>query len=331
MKEKLSAVVKKEQFTLLLTLISLCVLMSFLSDKFLTLNNFKNILRQCSQYAICAIGMTMLILLGGIDLSVGSVQALAGVTAVYVLNMTQNVFLGILAGVLVGAAVGLMNSLIITKMNISPLICTLGTSSVISGTALVLTNAASVQSTVPAYSQIGVGHVLGVPVPVILLVILAGVFYYVLRHTVFGRYIYAIGGNKESAKLTGIPVNRVICIAYIISGCLTGLSAVILSSRMGSGQPSAGIGFEMTVIAAVIIGGVSLDGGKGSLGGAILGVITLYVLNNGLTLLGLSSFWQDIMRGALIVIAVYIDYRRQDKAKKQLLKEKFEAAEQAVK
>ena len=170
-----------------------------------------------------------------------------------------------------------------------------------------------------------------VPVPVILLVILVGVFYYVLRHTVFGRYIYAIGGNKESAKLTGIPVNRVICIAYIISGCLTGLSAVILSSRMGSGQPSAGIGFEMTVIAAVIIGGVSLDGGKGSLGGAILGVITLYVLNNGLTLLGLSSFWQDIMRGALIVIAVYIDYRRQDKAKKQLLKEKFEAAEQAVK
>ena len=126
-------------------------------------------------------------------------------------------------------------------------------------------------------------------------------------------------------------MNRVICIAYIISGCLTGLSAVILSSRMGSGQPSAGIGFEMTVIAAVIIGGVSLDGGKGSLGGAILGVITLYVLNNGLTLLGLSSFWQDIMRGALIVIAVYIDYRRQDKAKKQLLKEKFEAAEQAVK
>ena len=226
---------KKRAVYLLLTLISLCVLMSFLSDKFLTLNNFKNILRQCSQYAICAIGMTMLILLGGIDLSVGSVQGPGSVTAVYVLNMTQNVFLGILAGVLVGAAVGLMNSLIITKMNISPLICTLGTSSVISGTALVLTNAASVQSTVPAYSQIGVGHVLGVPVPVILLVILVGVFYYVLRHTVFGRYIYAIGGNKESAKLTGIPVNRVICIAYIIFR---------LSDRTFCGDPQLPDGFR---------------------------------------------------------------------------------------
>ena len=328
MKNKIKAVAKKDQFTLALTLVALCLLMTALNDKFLSLNNFRNILRQSSQYGICAIGMTMLILLGGIDLSVGSVQALAGVAAVYVLNTTKSVFLGVLSGVVVGALVGLLNGTIITKMNITPLICTLGTTSVISGTALVITKAASVQVAVPAYIEIGVGHIFGIPIPVILLVILVAIFYYILNYTVFGRYIYAIGGNKESAKLAGIPVKRVTMIAYVLSGCLTGLSAVILSARMGSGQPSAGVGFEMTVIAAVIIGGVSLDGGKGSLGGAILGVITLYVLNNGLTLMGLSSFWQDIMRGALIVIAVFIDIKRQEKAKKKLLKEKFDAVEQ---
>lgn len=328
MKKKISSMVKNDQFALIMTLIALCLLMTLLSDKFLSLSNFRNILRQSSQYGICAIGMTMLILLGGIDLSVGSVQALAGVGAVCVLNMTHSVALAIVTGILIGAVVGLVNSLIITKMKITPLICTLGTMSIISGLALVLTKAVSIQAEVTEYMQIGMGAVFGIPIPVILLAVLVVIFYFVLNHTVFGRYLYAIGGNSESAKMAGIPVDRITMIAYVLSGCLTGLAAVILSSRLGSGQPSAGTGFEMTVIAAVIIGGVSLSGGKGSLGGAILGVITLYVLNNGLTLLGFSSFWQDIMRGALIIIAVYIDYVRQEGEKKKLLKAKFDAVEQ---
>lgn len=327
MKKKIASIVKNDQFALIMTLAALCLLMTVLSDKFLSLSNFRNILRQASQYGICAIGMTMLILLGGIDLSVGSVQALAGVGAVCVLNMTRSIPLAVLSGILIGALVGLFNSLIITKMKITPLICTLGTMSIISGLALVLTKAVSIPVEVMGYMQIGIGAVGGIPIPVILLAVLVIIFYFVLNHTVFGRYLYAIGGNSASAKMAGIPVDKITIIAYVLSGCLTGLAAVILSARLGSGQPSAGVGFEMTVIAAVIIGGVSLSGGKGSLGGAILGVITLYVLNNGLTLLGFSSFWQDIMRGALIIIAVYIDYIRQEREQKRLLRAKFDAVE----
>lgn len=322
-KKRWSSLIHQEQFTLVLTLLVLCILMSFLSDKFLTGGNIMNILRQASQIGICAIGMTMVILLGGIDLSVGSVQGLSGVAAVVVLNRTDSIALAVGAGILVGAGVGLGNSLIITKMKITPLICTLGTMSIISGTALVTTNAVSFQASNSQYMKIGIGRVGAVPIPVIILGVLGVVFYLILNHTVYGRYIYAIGGNKESAALAGIPVNRIIIITYVISGMLTGLAAVILSSRMGAGQPTAGTGFEMTVIAAVIVGGVSLSGGRGSLGGAMIGVLTLYVLTNGMVLMDLSSFWQDIMKGALIILAVYADERRREQEIRKLTQARF--------
>lgn len=322
-KKKWSQLFQHEQFTLILTFIVLCISMTFLSDKFLTQGNILNVFRQASQIGVCAIGMTMVILLGGIDLSVGSVQGLAGVAAVIVLNKTGNIVLAIVAGVLVGAAIGLINSLIITKMNITPLICTLGTMSIISGTALVATNAVSFQVTDKAYMNIGIGRVGSIPIPVLILIVLIIIFYFVLNHTVYGRYIYAIGGNKESAALAGIPVDKIIIITYTISGMLTGLAAVILSARMGSGQPTAGTGFEMSVIAAVIIGGVSLSGGRGSLGGAMIGVMTLYVLTNGMVLMDVSSFWQDIMRGALIILAVYVDEKRKLRTAKKLTQVRF--------
>lgn len=322
-KKKWSQLFQHEQFTLILTFIVLCISMTFLSDKFLTQGNILNVFRQASQIGVCAIGMTMVILLGGIDLSVGSVQGLAGVAAVIVLNKTGNIVLAIVAGVLVGAAIGLINSLIITKMNITPLICTLGTMSIISGTALVATNAVSFQVTDKAYMNIGIGRVGSIPIPVLILIVLIIIFYFVLNHTVYGRYIYAIGGNKESAALAGIPVDKIIIITYTISGMLTGLAAVILSARMGSGQPTAGTGFEMSVIAAVIIGGVSLSGGRGSLGGAMIGVMTLYVLTNGMVLMDVSSFWQDIMRGGLIILAVYVDEKRKLRTAKKLTQVRF--------
>ena len=328
-KKKLSNLLKNEQFTLVLTLLVLSIIMTMLSDKFLTSGNLINILRQVSQYGICAIGMTMVILLGGIDLSVGSVQALAGVTAVYVLNQTGSIVLAVIAGIVTGALIGLINSLIITKMNISPLICTLGTMSIISGVSLVATKAVSIPVSDKAYMNLGIGRIGPFPIPVVILLILIIVFYFVLNHTVFGRYIYAIGGNRDSADLAGIPVKKVIIITYIVAGMLTGLAAVILSARMGSGQPSAGTGFEMSVIAAVIIGGVSLSGGRGSLVGAMIGVLTLYVLTNGMVLLDISSFWQDIMRGVLIILAVFVDARRRQQAHKKLMQAKF-SAEQGV-
>lgn len=322
-KKKWAQLFQHEQFTLILTFMVLCILMTFLSDKFLTQGNILNVFRQASQIGVCAIGMTMVILLGGIDLSVGSVQGLAGVAAVIVLNKTGNIVLAVAAGILVGAAIGLINSLIITKMNITPLICTLGTMSIISGTALVATNAVSFQVTDKTYMNIGIGRVGSIPIPVLILIALIIIFYFVLNHTVYGRYIYAIGGNKESAALAGIPVDKIIIITYTISGMLTGLAAVILSARMGSGQPTAGTGFEMSVIAAVIIGGVSLSGGRGSLGGAMIGVMTLYVLTNGMVLMDVSSFWQDIMRGALIILAVYVDEKRKLRTAKKLTQARF--------
>jgi len=327
-KKKWLRIFEYEQVTLILTLLFICVLISLLSDKFLTGSNILNILRQSSQYGVCAIGMVMVILLGGIDLSVGSVQALAGVAAVVVLNKTDSIPLAIIAGVLIGAFVGLINSLIITKMNITPLICTLGTMSIISGAALVATKAVSFQVANKNYMQIGIGTIGGIPIPVIILFVLVIIAYGVLKHTVYGRYIYAIGGNKQSAALAGIPVDRIIIITYVIAGMLTGLAAVILSARLGSGQPTAGVGFEMSVIAAVIIGGVSLSGGKGSLSGAMIGVLTLYVLTNGMVLMDVSSFWQDIMRGMLIILAVYVDERRRTQSSKKLMQEKFLSGEQ---
>lgn len=327
-KKKWSRLFQREEVTLLLTLLALCVVMTFLNDKFLTGGNIINVLRQSSQIGICAIGMTMVILLGGIDLSVGSVQGLAGVAAVVILNRSGSIGLAIAAGILVGAAVGVINSLIITKMNITPLICTLGTMSMISGTALVATNAVSYQVANNDYMKIGIGRIGVIPVPVILLIVLVVVFYFILNHTIYGRYIYAIGGNKDSAALAGIPVDKVIIITYTISGMLTGLAAVVLSARLGSGQPSAGTGFEMTVIAAVIVGGVSLSGGKGSLIGAMIGVLTLYVLSNGMVLMDISSFWQDIMKGALIILAVYIDERRRAQTTRKLTRARFANSEE---
>lgn len=326
MKKKLQNMVKHDMFTLVLTLLVVCIAMTVLSDKFLTAGNLINVLRQSSQFGIMAIGMTMLILLGGIDLSVGSVQALAGVAAVWVLKSTNSVALAVLTGIAVGALIGVVNGLIITKMKITPLICTLGTMSIISGIALILTKAVSIQVQNAQYAFIGSGRVLGIPVPLIIMVVLVAVFFFVLNYTTFGRYIYAIGGNPAAARLAGIPVDRITLTAYVLSGCLTGLAAVILSSRLGSGQPTAGSGSEMTVIAAVIIGGVSLSGGKGSLLGAIIGVITLYVLTNGMVLLNVSSFWQDVMRGMLIILAVFIDLKRNERSAKALLQEKFRTA-----
>jgi len=327
-KKKWLRLFEYEQFTLILTLLLLCICMSFLSSKFLTGSNIINIFRQASQYGICAIGMVMVILLGGIDLSVGSVQAMAGVASVVVLNKTDSIFLAVGTGILVGAFVGLVNSLIITKMNITPLICTLGTMSIISGVTLVATKAVSYQVTNKTYMKLGMGRIGMIPIPVIILAVLIVIFYFILKHTVYGRYIYAIGGNKNAASLAGIPVDTIIIITYIISGMLTGLAAVILSARLGSGQPTAGTGFEMSVIAAVIIGGVSLSGGKGSLSGAMIGVLTLYVLTNGMVLLDVSSFWQDIMRGILIILAVYIDERRRAQSEKKLTQAKFLQEEQ---
>lgn len=191
---------------------------------------------------------------------------------------------------------------------------------IIRGVAMVVTEAKAVQTQIKAFQVIGTGYWGPFPIPVILTVILVAIFYYILHHTTFGRYMYAVGGNGEASRLAGIPVHRIKLMAYIISGALTAFSAFILASRMNSGQPNAGVGFEMEVIGAVILGGISLTGGTGSLLGALLGILILGVLSNGLILLNVSSFWQDIARGAVIILAVYLDTYRKDKQQEKLVK-----------
>ncbi|MCC8180334.1 MAG: ABC transporter permease [Planctomycetes bacterium] len=317
-----------EQLALLLTFFALCVVLYLLEPKFLSRINIINVLRQASMTAICSIGMVMLVLLGCIDLSVGSAQAVVGVFTAWIIIQTGSVPVGVIAGLGMGAVIGAVNGLVVTRLRITALIATLGTMSILSGSAMVATKAVSIQVLNPGFLYVGTGQVAlplvgRVPVPVIILLVLVAVFSYILNHTTFGRYLYAIGGNETAAGLAGIPVNRVKMIAFILAGILTGLAAIILSARMNSGQPTAGLGFEMQVIASVVIGGVSMNGGRGTLGGAMIGVLILSVLSNGLVLMDVNSFWQNILRGIVIILAVYLDERRRLNTSRKLLAARF--------
>ncbi|MCL2035446.1 MAG: ABC transporter permease [Oscillospiraceae bacterium] len=328
----LTKMMRSEIFVLLIALVLLCVIVSCLSPVFLTTRNIMTTLRQVSLTAICGFGLTLIILVGEIDLSVGSAQAVAGLVMVLVLNSTGSIVLGIITALLVGAVYGAINGILVTAGKLNSLIATLGTMAIWRGACMVTTNAVSIQSTVPQFQELATGFVGPFPNALLMAVAVYIALYYMLNKTTFGRYLYAIGGNQEAARLSGLPVARMKVIVYIISGMLTMFAGVLLSSRMASAQPTAGTGFEMVVIASIILGGVSLSGGIGTIAGALLGMLILGVLQNGLTLLDVSSFWQDITRGLLIIIAVFLDARRKDSVVKRLLREqkKQEGSEQAA-
>lgn len=314
-------ITQSELFLLICALLVLCVIVYILKPVFLSYRNIMNILRQVSLTAICGFGMTLIILLGEIDLSVGSQQAVAGLASVVVLNRTGNTFLAVIAALACGALVGAINGMLVTRMKLNSLIATLGTMAIWRGLCMVLTDAVSIQTQVPAFAELGTGYLGPVPIPVVIAFFLFLIIYYVLNHTPFGRKIYAIGGNAEAARLAGIPVEKIKMIVYVVAGVMTMLSGVLLASRMSSAQPTAGTGFEMVVISSVILGGVSMAGGSGSIAGALIGMLILGVLQNGLTLLDVSSFWQDISRGLVIILAVYLDNVRKKQAAKKLVAE----------
>ncbi len=305
---------------LILALVALCVITYFLKPVFLSQRNIMNTLRQVSLTAICGFGLTMIILVGEIDLSVGSQQAVAGIISVTVLNATGSIWLAILAALAAGVVVGGLNGILVTKLKINSMIVTLGTMAIWRGVSMVVTNAVSFQSEVPEFLNLATGFVGAVPNAVIIAAVFFAVIYYVLNHTTFGRYIYAIGGNKEASRFSGLPVDRVKLLVYIFGSVLSMLSGVLLASRMASAQPTAGLGFEMIVIASVILGGVSLSGGVGTITGALIGMLILGVLQNALTLMDVSSFWQDITRGIVIILAVGIDSVRKDSVAKRLVR-----------
>ena len=282
---------------------------------FLTPKNMFNILRQNASNLFLATGMTMVIILGGIDLSVGSVIALSGVVAAgCVVNFGLPEAVGFIAAIAVGAAVGLFNGFIICKTDIPPFIVTLASMNITKGIALVLTGGAPIRCMTDAFKFPGAGYVGPVPTPVILMFIIFILAALMINKTQLGRHIYAVGGNVQAAKFSGISVQKVKFIVYAYTGVMAGIAGVVIASRLHSGQPTAGDGAEMDAIASVVVGGTSMSGGSGRIGGTLIGVLIIGVLNNGLNLMGVDSNFQYIVKGLVILLAVYVDFLRNKKA-----------------
>ncbi|ANB61825.1 ABC transporter permease subunit [Anoxybacteroides amylolyticum] len=297
----------------LMGLLLLCFVLTFLSDNFFTLDNWLNILRQVSINALIAFGMTFVILTGGIDLSVGSVLALSSAFAAGLMADGTNGLFAMVIGILAGLAMGALNGVIITKGRVAPFIATLATMTVFRGATLVYTEGRPITgfSDEFAFQMIGRGYFLGIPVPVVLMIVAYVVLYVVLKKTTFGRHTYAIGGNEEATWLAGIRVDRLKIWIYSLTGGLSALAGLILTSRLNSAQPTAGTAYELDAIAAVVLGGTSLSGGRGWIFGTLVGALIIGILNNGLNLLNVSSFYQQVIKGIVILLAVILDRRKE--------------------
>lgn len=295
------------QLSTLVGLLALCALLWILTPYFLTPSNLLNVMEQTAINAVVAVGMTFVIVSGGIDLSVGSIVALSGVVMASALQADWGAPLAIVAGLLVGASCGLANGLLITRGRLPPFIATLGLMSVARGAALVYTEGRPISGFGAGFRSLATGRVLEIPVPVILTAALYLAAHFVLTRTRFGRYVYAIGGNEEATRLSGVAVRFHKTMVYALAGAMSALAAVLLTARLNSAQPIAGIMYELDAIAATVIGGTSLLGGEGTLGGTLIGALIMGVLRNGLNLLGVSSFLQQIVIGVVIIGAVLID------------------------
>lgn len=295
------------KYRTLTVLVIILLVATLLSDSFLTLGNIINVIRQVSIIAIIAAGMTFVILTGGIDLSVGSILAISGAISADVLIKTNSVILSSLIAILIGIIFGAFNGLIITRGNIPPFIITLATMALARGCVLVFTNGSPIATRSKIYNFIGKGYVLGIPFPVIILLIVYAICHVVLKYTKFGRSVYSVGGNREATRLSGIDVKNVEAIVYVISGLLAGLTGLILTARLGSAQPTAGTGYELDAIAAVILGGTSLSGGQGAILTTVIGALILGVLDNILVLMNVNPFSANIAKGIVILLAVLAD------------------------
>lgn len=299
--------VNLKSFTTSFGLLGLCLVLSIMSPVFLTTANLTNVLLQAAINATIAVGMTFVIITGGIDLSVGSILALSGVLLGGALRSGLNLFTSLIACLLIGALLGLINGFLITKGKLPPFIATLGMMSMARGLALVYTNGKSITGFSDGFRFIGRGSILGIYTPIVIMVVLYIIAYIILKYTRLGRYTYAIGGNSEGALLSGINVNKVLTILYVICGTTAAIGSIMLTARLNSAQPVAGLGYELDAIAAAVIGGTSLTGGEGSIVGTLIGALIISVLRNGLNLLNVSSYIQQVVIGLVIIIAVLAD------------------------
>ncbi|ETP70786.1 ribose ABC transporter permease [Planococcus glaciei] len=293
-------------------LILIILIISILEPRFLATSNLLNVLRQVSMNALIAFGMTFVILTGGIDLSVGSILALTGAVTAGMMASGMDPILAMLIGLLLGAVLGAINGIIIAKGKVAPFIATLATMTIYRGLTLVYTEGRPISGLGDnmAFQMLGKGYFLGIPIPVVTMLISFAILYFILKKTTFGRRVFAVGGNEEASILSGINADRVKIYVYALVGLLAGLASLILTSRLNSAQPTAGEMFELDAIAAVVLGGTSLTGGRGWIVGTLIGALIIGVLNNGLNLIGVSSFFQQVVKGAVILLAVLLDRKK---------------------
>ena len=302
-----AGVARTRQFGTLLGLVSLSVVLWILTPHFLTVSNLLNVLEQSAINAIVAAGMTFVIISGGIDLSVGSVLALAGIVLASLLQAGVGLPIALTVALASAAICGLLNGLFVTLGRLPPFIATLGMMSVARGLALIWAEGRPISGFTESFRSMATGRPLGIPAPVLITLVVYAIAHVALAHSVFGRSIYAIGGNEEASRLSGVPVRFHKAGAYVVCGLTSGVAAVVLTARLNSAQPTAGIMYELDAIAATVIGGTSLFGGEGTLLGALIGALIMGVLRNGLNLLNVSSFVQQFVIGVVIIAAVLID------------------------
>ncbi|ADK81814.1 ABC transporter permease [Sediminispirochaeta smaragdinae] len=299
----------KENMGILIGLALLCLILAIKSPVFLSRANIFNVLRQVATNLYIACAMTMIIILGGIDLSVGSIIALSGVvTGGLIAFDGASLAAAVTSGLVVGTAVGAFNGFVISTTTIPPFIVTLATMNIARGAAYVYTGGQPIRVMSDSFNFIGAGYVGDIPMPIIYLLFIVLISFFILSQSKLGRHIYAVGGNSQAARFSGIKIKRVIFFTYLFSGLMSSIAGIVLASRMFSGQPTAGQGAEMDAIAAVVLGGTSMSGGSGKIGGTIIGALVIGMLSNGLNLMGINSFWQYVVKGVVILIAVYVDY-----------------------
>lgn len=302
------------KYKMILVLIFMIIIMSIVSEHFFTSQNITNIIRQISINAILAFGATFVIITAGIDLSVGSVLAVGGVvTAGFIKHGYTSVFIAAIVGILICTLLGFINGITISKFKVPPFVVTLAMTTVARGIAYVYCDGRPIVDLDKRFLELGQGSLGFLPYPIIVMAIVAIVSAVLLYLTKFGRYVFAVGGNEEAARVSGINSDRIITLVYTFNGLLAGLAGVMLASRINSGQPQAGVGYELDAIAAVVIGGTSLVGGVGSIVGTLVGALIIGVINNSLNLLGVSQYYQLIVKGLVIALAVIIDVKSQKK------------------
>ena len=314
----------KQNIGILIGLAALMAIVSLFSESFFTASNMWNILRQISTNALLAFGMTFVILIGGIDLSVGPLLAFSGVFAAYVMgNLGWPIWAAIAGSIILCSMVGMLNGVIVTKTGIAPFVVTLSVQQIFRGFAMLLANGAPIRIRDLGFINIGTTYIGPVAFPVIYMIIIMALCYVVLNKTQFGRHIYALGGNKTAARFAGIRTQRIEVMVYALSGFLAGIAGIVLAARMTAGVPATGDGYECDAIAAVVLGGASFTGGIGTIGGTLIGAIIIGVLNNGLNMLNVASFWQYVAKGVVILLAVMVDVlRKQSKDKRKALPKK---------